>query len=287
METQAVCGKFLVSRPILKKNKKIFPNEIVIDDEMIDNPQRICKAFNIHFATIGEKIGKNIKSHDPIPFSFSNLSTSLFFFPATLEEIYLLIGDIKTKKAVRENDVSNNFLKLSNTVISPFLCTIFNSCIQRGEFPDALKIAEVVPVFKKEDSNLLTNYCPISTLSQTSKIFEKLISNRINDYLKKYHKISDKQFGFRQNSSTPHAISNIYEKLTQNSDEGMYSCCMFLDLSKAYTVNHDVLLFKMKNFYGFRGLAFKLMQSYLSNKKHYTKLNNFKCDLSKIEYGVP
>ena len=102
------------------------------------------------------------------------------------------------KKGVRENDISNNLLKLSNTVISLFLCTIFNSCIQRGEFPDALKIAEVVPVFKKGDSNLLTSYRPISILSQTSKIFEKLISNRINNYLEKYHLISDKQFCFRK-----------------------------------------------------------------------------------------
>ena len=151
-----------------------------------------------------------------------------------------------------------------------------------------MKIAEVVPVFKKGNSNLFTNYRPISILSQTSNIFEKLISNRINDYLEKYHFISDKQFGFRENSLTSHAISNIYEKLTQNSDKGMYSCCIFLDLTKAFdTVNHDVLLYKMKNFYGFRGLAFKLMQSYLSNRKYYTKLNNFKSDLSKVEYGVP
>ena len=210
---------------------------------MIYDPQKICEAFNIHFATIGKKIGKNFKSHDSTPFSFPNSSTSFFFFPATPEEIYLLIGDIKTKKAVRENDISNNLLKLSNTVISPFICTIFNSCIQRGKFPDALKIAEVVPVFIKGDSNLLTNYRPISIVSQTSKIFEKLISNRINDYLEKYHLISDKQIGFRQNSLTSHAISNIHEKLSQNSDKGMYSCCIFLDLTKAFdTVNHDVLL---------------------------------------------
>ena len=68
----------------------------------------------------------------------------------------------------------------------------------------------------------------------------------------------------------------------------MYTCCIFLDLIKAFdTVNHDVLLHKMKNFYGFRGLAFKLMQSYLSNRKQYTKMNSFKSDRSKIEYGVP
>ena len=47
---------------------------------MIDDPQKICEAFNIHFATIGEKIGKSIKFHDSTPFSFPNSSTSFFFF---------------------------------------------------------------------------------------------------------------------------------------------------------------------------------------------------------------
>ena len=68
----------------------------------------------------------------------------------------------------------------------------------------------------------------------------------------------------------------------------MYNCCIFLDLTKAFdTVNHDVLLHKMENFYGFRGLALKLIQSYLSNRKQYTKMENCKFDLTKIEYGVP
>ena len=255
---------------------------------MIDDPQKICEAFNVHFATIGEKIGKNIKLLESTSPLLPNSPNSFFFSPATPEEIYSLIGNIKIKKAVRENDIDNKLLKLSNTVISPFLSSIFNSCIQQGEFPNSLKIAEVVPVFKKGDSNLLTNYRPISILSQINKIFEKLIYNRINNYLEKYHLISDKQFGFRQNSSTSHAISNIYEKLIKNSDKRMYTCCIFLDLTKAFdTVNHDILLHKMKNFYGFRGLAFKLMQSYLSNRKQYTKMNSFMSDRSKIEYGVP
>ena len=255
---------------------------------MIDDPQKICEAFNVYFATIGEKIGKNIKSHKSTLSLLPNSPNSFFFSPATPEEIYSLIGNIKIKKEVRENDIDNKLLKLSNTIISPFLSNIFNSCIQQGEFPNFLKIGEVVPVFKKGDSNLLTNYRPISILSQINKIFEKLIYNKINDYLEKYHLISDKQFGFRQNSSMSYAISNIYEKLIQNSDKGMYTCCIFLDLTKAFdTMNHDVLLHKMKNFYGFRGLAFKLIQSYLSNRKQYMKMNSFMSDRSKIEYGVP
>ena len=107
-------------------------------------------------------------------------------------------------------------------------------------------------------------------------MFQKLIFNKINDYLEKYPFISDIQFGFRQNSSTSHTISHIYEKLLYN--------CLFLDLTKAfYTVNHDVLLHKMKNFYGFQGLALKLIQSYFSNRKQYTKVENCKSDLTKIE----
>ena len=134
---------------------------------------------------------------------------------------------------------------------------------------------------------MLTNYRPISILFQLSKIFEKLILNRINDYLEKYHLISDKQFSFRQNSSTFHSISKIYKKLIKNSDAGMCNCCIFLDLTKALdTVNHNVLRHKIKIFYGFRGLALKLIQSYLSKKKQYTKVENCKSDVTKIEYGV-
>ena len=245
---------------------------------MIEDSQKIWEAFNVHFATIG----KNIKSHESTPSLLPNPPNSFFFSPVTPEEIYSLIGNIKMKKAVRENDIDNKLLKLSNTIISPFLSYIFNSCIQQGKFPNSLKIAKVVSV-----SKLRTNYRPISILSQISKIFEKLLYNRINDHLEKYL-ISDKQFGFRQNSSTSHAISNIYEKLIQNSDKEIYTCCIFLDLTKAFdTVNHNVLLHKMKNFYGFWGLAFKLMQSYLSNRKQYTKTNSSKFDQSKIEYDVP
>ena len=68
----------------------------------------------------------------------------------------------------------------------------------------------------------------------------------------------------------------------------MHNCCIFLDLTKAFdTVNHGVLLHKMENFCGFRGLALKLIQSYLSNRKQYTNMENCKSDLTKIECGVP
>ena len=68
----------------------------------------------------------------------------------------------------------------------------------------------------------------------------------------------------------------------------MYTCCIFLDLTKTFnTVNPDVLLHKMENFNGFRGLALKLMRSNLSNRRQYTKMKTCKSELLNIEYGVP
>ena len=128
----------------LKKNKKAFFNQIVTDKEVIDDPQKICEAFNVHFAIVGKNIGKNIKSHESAQHSLlPNFPNSFFFSPTTTEKIYALIGIIKTRKAVRENGITDKLLKLSNAVISPFLCNIFNSCIHQEEFPNSLKIAEV------------------------------------------------------------------------------------------------------------------------------------------------
>ena len=58
----------------LKKNKITFPSETVTDNDVINNPQKICEAFNVRFVTIGEKIGKNIKSHESTPLSITQFT---------------------------------------------------------------------------------------------------------------------------------------------------------------------------------------------------------------------
>ena len=165
---------------------------------------------------------------------------------------------------------------------------MFNLCLRTGTHPDLMKVAEVIPIFKKGQKDTLTNYRPISLLSQFNKIFEKLLHSRIYSYLSKFNLFSKKQFGFRKNYSTSLAICNIYDELLNNVDEGKYSCCIFLDLSKAFdSVQHDVLLCKLEKLYGFRGNALELMKSYLTNRVQYTKIGNSKSKLLKIDCGVP
>ena len=75
------------------------------------------------------------------------------------------INALKNNKAIRIMDVETKFIKSKN-ILSPVLSDLFNVCIAQGVFPDCLKMAEVIPIFKKGDHNLATNYRPISILSQ-------------------------------------------------------------------------------------------------------------------------
>jgi len=161
------------------------------------------------------------------------------------------------------------------------LSHLFNRCISEGIFPDSLKVAVVVPIYKKGDLNKATNYRPIFLLSQFNKIFEKLLHSKFN-------LLNECQSGFRKKSSTILAISKIHDQLLKNIDDGLYSCCLYLDLSKAfYSVKHDVLLQKLQKYFGFRGNALNLIKSYLTNRYQYTKVGNSKSTMQNIDCGVP
>ena len=84
------------------------------------------------------------------------------------------------------------------------------------------------------------------------------------------------------------AICNIYDELLKNVDEGKYSCCIFLDLSKAFDfVQRDILLCKLEKLYGFRGNCLELLTSYLTNRVQYTTIGYSKSKQLKIDCGVP
>ena len=86
----------------------------------------------------------------------------------------------------------------------PLLTDIINDSLKRGSFPDELKLAEVIPLFKNADSFDKTNYRPTSVLSHISKVFESLIYNQINEYVEPF--LSKVLTGFRKNHNTQHSF---------------------------------------------------------------------------------
>ena len=118
-------------------------------------------------------------------------------------------------------------------------------------------------MYKKGSKTVMNNYRPISLMSVFNKLLEKLMYNRLASFLEKNEILFHGHFGFRSNHSTNHAILLITDKIQKAFERKLYSCGIFLDLSKAFdTVNHDILLKKLENC-GIRGIAKQWFCSYL------------------------
>ena len=275
----------------LKPKRNITINRLMKENgDFVEEPKDVAQLLNKYFVDIGKNMTKAIppihSTYKPPPSTYSK--NSLFMSPATPEEIANVITTLINKKAIRSKDIDTYFIKISGVIIAPILSKLFNRCLLEDEFPKFLKIAEVIPIFKKEIVTNLSNYRPISLLSQFDKIFEKIIYDKIIYFIEKYNLLSDHQFGFGQNSSTIHAVTYIYDNLIKNVDKGFYSCCIFLDLSKAFdTVDHHILLCRLQNYLGIRGKSLNLIKSYLTNRRQYTKISNHFSDKLETNCGVP
>ena len=150
-----------------------------------------------------------------------------------------------------------------------------------------LKTARVIPIHKKNSKLEVSNYRPISLLSNIDKCFEKLIHRRLIEFLEGKQILYYRQFGFRKDFSTNHAILTLLESIQKALDDGQFACGIFIDLEKAFdTVSHDILLEKL-NHYGIRGIANDWFRSYLSDKTEFVSINGFNSDYKTLKYGVP
>ena len=150
-----------------------------------------------------------------------------------------------------------------------------------------MKIAKVIPLYKKGDKLDVNNYRPISLLTTLSKILEKIIYKRTITFFKSHEILSNSQFGFRENHNTTHALLSLIEKVGHAIDKSSHLIGLFLDYSKAFdTINHDILLKKL-NHYGVRGKALEWFRSYLSNRKQFVFINGCYSQMENVQCGVP
>ena len=110
---------------------------------------------------------------------------SFYLTPTYPSEINNIIDSFKDSKATRYTDAETKFIKISQSIIFPFLCKLINDYFSKGVYPNCLKTTEVIPIFKKGDRREASNYCPIVILSQFDKISEKLIYSRIANFVEK------------------------------------------------------------------------------------------------------
>ena len=160
-----------------------------------------------------------------------------------------------------------------------------NSSIISSVFPDKLKVADISPIFKKDDATNVKNYRPISVLPAISKIYERVLQKQLMTHIEKY--LSSYMCGYRKGHNAQHALVSLIEKWRESLDKKGYAGAILMDLSKAFdTINHDLLIAKL-HAYGFGKSALKLIKSYLSNRWQRTKINTCFSSWAELLLGVP
>ena len=276
---------------IIHKNRKKNIDDIFINEQgnIITDQKRVSNSFNHFYTNIADqlvsKIGNtNNKYQD---FLKNPNKHSIFLNEIEPDEVLNLLLKLNQNKSADFFGISPKFVKISAPFIHNKLATIFNLSIKTGSFPDKMKIAKVIPLFKSGSKMEVSNYRPISLLPIFSKIFEKLMHSRIFNFLQSNQILYSKQYGFQKNKSTEHAILDIQSKIVDAFENRETPCCIFLDFAKAFdTVNHQILLNKL-NHYGIRGNTLDWLSSYLTNRKQCVQIGNQHSDFLPVNCGVP
>ena len=179
-------------------------------------------------------------------------------------------------------------LKNCELELSYILAELFNKCLKESYFPDCWKVSCVVPALKNVgERSAVKNYSPVRLLSVVSKVFEKLINNRIVDHLEKCGLFSDFQYVFRSSRLTADLLTVVSDRVARAFNRSGATRAVTLDRSKAFDrVWHAGLLHKLKS-YRISGQIFSLISSFLSNRQLGVVLDGKSPQEYPVNAGVP
>ena len=261
-----------------------------VDGKPIEGDQNIANAFAKYFKEIPGKTKKKIGpyKHPYLHYLHKQkpIDSYLELTSTNSEEVYEHINKLRNSSSPGPVEVPNSFLKIIARPLSPILCVIINRSMFSGHVPSTMKIGKQTPVHKGGDISI-NNYRPITVCSSLSKILEKIVRDRVLNYMQRLKILNKCRFGFRNKHSTNHAIMNLTETTLEGLENGLKVGGVYLDIAKAFdTVNHRYLLRKLE-YYGFRGRTLMWMESYLTNRQQYVNIRKHKSIMYKTDWGIP
>lgn len=248
----------------------------------------MADAFNKYFCSLPIELSESLETTNlnPLHFVKTNKLSNLHLFSVSPAELSKTILSLKNSKQ-NINEISVVLFKENIDIFSVVLSKIINLSFKSGVFPDLLKIAEIIPLFKKGDPFSIANFRPISLLPFISKIFEKSVHIRLTSFLLSSDILNPCQFGFLRGFSTEDAILKHVEHLYEILNSKLNALEIFIDFSKAFdTINFSILLAKL-DLYGIKGMALKYFSSFLTDRKQCVRINGVTSSLMSVSQGVP
>ena len=284
---------WIILKQAMGKNndKSSYPNQFLIENKNISDKQDIANSFNTFFSKIGAETSNNVPQTNKQFASYlpNSIMNSIFIEPVSPSDVLKATNRLKPKTSSGHDELSTKLMKETISLILEPITHIINVSFDTGIFPKLMKIAKVIPIYKKSDKALMQSYRPISLLPVFSKIIERIMYNKIVSFFNCNNLFYKHQYGFRCKHSTIHPIIHLLNHCSSayNERSSETTLAIFCDLSKAFDViNHDILLRKLNN-YGIRGIANTWLRSYLSGRQQYVEFESHKSSYTDIECGVP
>jgi len=202
--------------------------------------------------------------------------------PTNEAEVYSVICKLSPKKSSGWDEISVQTLKkISLFVVQP-LCHLINCSFKSGKFPKNMKIAKIIPIFKKGDKEDASNYRPISITSSFSKVFEKIFLNRLQFHFEQNEIISSQQHGFQKGKSTVTALFNLTHEVYRSMGAREKINVILYDFSNAFGTLYPQLLLRKLKLYGVTDDAISWLLCFLTQREQYVQIRDVDCDGSEI-----
>ena len=211
------------------------------------------------------------------------------FSQATTDEVRKIILTSSSATCELDSVPTSLFKECIEEILLP-TTNIINLSLSQAKIPRKMKESVVIPLLKKANLNPdeFKNYRPISNLGFISKILEKIVAKRLNDHNNKHCFFSELQSAYRTFHSTETALLRVQNDILSALHEKRMVMLVLLDLTAAFdTIDHSVLLARLKHRFGIDGLALKWIQSYLSDRSQYVNISGTKSHSKTIGFGVP
>ena len=259
-------------------------------DLSLENSADSYLCFRLALLLFAKNFSKNSNLDDSgisLPVFPSRTNLKLHNISITPKMVNKVITNLDSSKASGPDCIPVVVLKNCEPELSYILAELFNKCLKESCFPDCWKVSSVVPVFKNVGERSTTkNYRPVSLLSVVSKVFEKIVNNRIVDHLEKCGLFSDFQYGFRSSRSTADLLTVVSDRIARAFNRSGATRAVALDISKAFDrVWHAGLLHKLKS-YGISGQIFGLISSFLSDRQLWVILDGKSSQEYPVNAGV-
>jgi hypothetical protein len=228
-----------------------------------------------------------VEDNNVMPTFDVNCESNFDSFSCDTRTMIKIVKKLKLSSSPGPDGITPLFLKNIIANIAEPLSKLFNVCLSTGHVPIDWKIAHVIPIFKKGNPQLPSNYRPVSLTSILCKVLERVVRKQMISYLFDNDIIPRNQHGFLSKKSTVSNLVECLDRWTNNYDKALQTDIVYLDYSKCFdSVVHSKLLHKLSQF-GFVGSAYNWIESFLLDRVQYVKVGACISQVQHVLSGVP